>query len=102
MIDILKHPILFGLIGGVITYLILHFDTRFENRKFNNNNQTQSSKCSCPQLYTTLKVPLIIGALTWVMASYFEECKDTIAGTNDLENSLSIFDQDMFTDVPEF
>ena len=102
MNDILKHPILFGLIGGIITFIILHFDTRFENKKFNNSNQVQNLKCSCPKLYTTLKVPLIIGALTWVMATYFEESKDTIVSTSNLENSLSIFDQDMFTDVPEF
>ena len=46
------NPVLFGLLGGVITYIILYFDTILES--------------------------------------------------NNSENSLSIFDQDLFTDVPDF
>ena len=96
------NPILFGLVGGIITYIILYFDTKFENKKFRNKKIGISDKCGCPYLYTTLKVPLIIGALTWVMATYFEDTKTTLLESNNSEHSLSIFDQDLFTDVPDF
>lgn len=96
------NPILFGLLGGLATYLILYFDTKFENKKFRNKKYDIDSKCKCPNLYTTLKVPLIIGALTWVIATYFEDSKTTVIESNNSENSVSLFDQDLFTDVPDF
>ena len=37
------------------------------------NEITDDGKCSCPSFYVTLKVPLIIGALVWATASYFDK-----------------------------
>lgn len=97
------NPVLFGLIGGILTYIILYFDTRFENKKFSNKKNSSDAKCKCPSLYITLKVPLIIGVLTWVIATYFEDNNSTVISTKDIEESVvSEFDQDIFTDVPDF
>jgi len=97
------NPVLFGLIGGILTYLILYLDNRFENKKFSNRKNSLDAKCKCPSLYITLKVPLIIGVLTWVIATYFEDNNSTILNTNDIEETIvSEFDQDIFTDVPDF
>ena len=99
------NPILFGLIAGVITYVILYVDVNYENKKLNMKTTTsEDGKCSCPSFYVTLKVPLIIGALVWATASYFDK-KDaeTVLGYDEfISNSSSLFDQDVFTDMPNF
>lgn len=96
------NPILFGLAAGVITYLILYVDVNYENKKLSSQPVPENDgKCSCPSFYVTLKVPLIIGALVWACATYFEtgDKTDTDIFVN---SSPSIFDQDVFTDLPDF
>ena len=48
-----------------------------------------------------MKVPLIIGSLVWSAASYFDQSKQLI-DESFLSNSTSLFDQDVFTDLPNF
>ena len=96
------NPLLFGLMAGIVTYVILYFDVKFENSKNDNSN----NKCSCPTLNANYKLPLIIGGIVWATASYFENMTVHEA-TNEvtlqyLTDSTSVFDQDIFTDMPDF
>lgn len=92
------NPIVFGLIAGVITYLILYLDINYENKKLNINKQ-KDGKCYCPKLILSLKVPLIIGAIVWAAANYFES---DITDETFINNSISSFEQELFTDQPDF
>lgn len=96
------NPILFGLIAGVITYIILYIDVNYENKKLKLKTSTsEDGKCMCPSLYITLKVPLMIGALVWATASYFDQTEKEISDVF-INSSSSLFDQDVFTDLPDF
>lgn len=98
------NPIIFGLIAGVVTYLILFLDINYENKKTDLSKRLEG-KCYCPKLILSLKIPLIVGAIVWAAANYFENMK---VKSVDRENiisyidSLSEFDQDLFTDNPDF
>lgn len=98
------NPIIFGLIAGIVTYLILFLDINYENKKKDLSKQLEG-KCYCPKLILSLKIPLIIGAIVWAAANYFENIKkvseDQIT-INQSINILSDFDQDIFTDKPDF
>ena len=96
------NPILFGLVAGVITHIILYVDINYENKKFKlKPNTDEDGKCRCPSLYVTLKVPLMIGALVWATASYFDQTENNITDVF-VNSSSSLFDQDVFTDMPDF
>lgn len=98
------NPVLFGLIAGIVTYIILFIDVKFENNKFKIKSKKVDGKCVCPTLYVTLKVPLIIGAIIWWAATYFEsftsiaEIEEEFVGGE----SSPLFEQDLFTDQPDF
>ena len=97
------NPILFGLIAGVITYVILYVDVNYENKKLKMKPTTsEDGKCSCPSFYVTLKIPLILGALVWATASYFDKKDVEPVYEEFMSNSSSLFDQDVFTDMPNF
>ena len=91
------NPIVFGLIAGVVTYLILYLDVNFENKKLKLGNQEE--KCFCPKLNLSIKVPLIIGAIVWAAANYFESI--TVEDTF-INDTISSFEQELFTDQPNF
>ena len=94
------NPIVFGLIAGVITYLILYLDINYENKKININiNKQQDGKCYCPKLILSLKVPLIIGAIVWAAANYFDS---DITDETFINDYISSFEQELFTDQPDF
>ena len=94
------NPILFGLVAGVITYLILYVDVNYENKKIKPSTN-EDGKCQCPSLYVTLKVPLMIGALVWATASYFDKNETDVSDVF-VNSSTSLFDQDVFTDLSDF
>ena len=96
------NPILFGLIAGVITYIIIYVDVKYENKKLKMKSISNNSKCSCPIFYVTLKVPLIIGALVWASISYLDNNKFDSINDDFMNNSTSLFDQDIFSDMPNF
>ena len=102
------NPLLFGLIAGIITYIVLYFDYKFENKKYESKNvDSIDGKCSCPSLMVTLKLPLIIGIIVWGTAYYFEKINKCNViqpiSLQYLTDSTSVFDeQDVFTDMPEF
>lgn len=101
------NPIVFGLIGGVITYLFLYLDINHENKKISLSKKTEG-KCYCPKLILSLKVPLIIGIIIWAAANYFESINKKVVSnelsnlTSFLSDSYSEFDQELFTDKPNF
>ena len=95
------NPILFGLIAGIITYIIIYVDVKYENKKLKMKSFSEDGKCSCPSLYVTLKVPLIIGALVWASISYLDN-KSNDVYEEFMNNSSSLFDQDIFSDMPNF
>lgn len=66
-----NHPIVFGLIAGLVTYIILLLDSKFENKRIKLKNKL-SDDCNCPMLKPSIKLPLIIGALVWATATYFK------------------------------
>lgn len=98
------NPIIFGLIAGIVTYLILFLDINYENKKTDLTKRLEG-KCYCPKLILSLKIPLIVGAIVWAAANYFENIKvvseDQINMGSYIE-SLSDFDQELFTDNPGF
>lgn len=98
------NPIIFGLIAGIVTYLILFLDINYENKKTDLTKRLEG-KCYCPKLILSLKIPLIVGAIVWAAANYFENIKvvskDQINMSSFIE-SLSDFDQELFTDNPGF
>ena len=96
------NPILYGLIAGIITYVILYIDVNFENKRFNFKKSEVDGKCICPKFYVTLKVPIMIGALVWTIISYFYDLNQEQEIKDILSNSTSLFDQDLFTDMPDF
>tara|TARA_X000000950_G_C13900314_1_gene654614 strand:- start:908 stop:1219 length:312 start_codon:yes stop_codon:yes gene_type:complete len=97
------NPILFGLIAGVITYIILYVDVNYENKKLKMKSfSLEEGKCTCPIFYVTLKVPLIIGAVVWAAISYLENNQGEQIYDEFMNNSSSLFDQDIFSDMPNF
>ena len=79
------NPIVFGLIAGIVTYLILYLDLNYENKKINLNKKN-NDKCYCPKPVLSLKIPLIIGSIVWAAANYFESIiKDMIEQVNMLQ-----------------
>jgi hypothetical protein len=96
------NPILYGLVAGIITYIILYVDVNFENKRFNFKKSQTDGKCICPKFYVTLKVPIMIGALVWTIISYFYDFNQEQEVKELLSNTTSLFDQDLFTDMPEF
>ena len=97
------NSILFGLLAGIITYIILYVDVNYENKKLKMKPyQTEEGKCSCPCFYVTLKVPLIIGALVWATASYLDNNEGNVIYEDYMNNSSTLFDQDIFSDMPNF
>lgn len=96
------NPILYGLIAGIITYIILYVDVNFENKRINFKKSQADGKCICPKFYVTLKVPIMIGALVWTIISYFYDLNEEQEIKEILSNSTTLFDQDLFTDIPDF
>ena len=92
------NPIVFGLIAGGVTYLILYLDINFENKKLKIGKD--EGKCICPKLNLSIKVPLIIGAIVWAAANYFE----TVPTSEEsfINDSISSFEQELFTNQPNF
>ena len=98
------NPIIFGLIAGIVTYLILFLDINYENKKTDLAKKLEG-KCYCPKLILSLKIPLILGALVWAAANYFQNLKLVSKDEmkiNSYVETLSDFDQDLFTDNPGF
>ena len=81
------NPIVFGLIAGVVTYLILYLDINYENKRI--TLKKDEDKCICPKLILSFKVPLIIGAIVWAAANYFESLK--VDDTTFINDSISSF-----------
>ena len=96
------NPILYGLVAGIITYIVLYVDVNFENKRLNFKKSNTDGKCICPKFYVTLKVPIMIGALVWTIISYFYDLNQEQEIKEILSNSTSLFDQDLFTDIPDF
>lgn len=100
------NPLLFGLIAGMITYIVLYLDFKFENSKIDLKKINDDGKCKCPSLFVTLKLPLIMGGIVWAIACYFENLKCIDVSIDNklpyLSDSTSVFDQDVFTDMPDF
>ena len=90
------NPIIFGLIAGIVTYLINYLDVNYENKKININ---KDEKCICPKLKLSIKLPLIIGSIVWAASNYFETVTPDESFIN---NSISAFEQELFTDQPNF
>ena len=98
------NPIIFGLIAGVVTYLILFLDINYENKKTDLSKRLEG-KCYCPKLILSLKIPLIVGAIVWAAANYFENLRISVGEENNITSyldSISDFDQELFTDIPNF
>ena len=96
------NPILYGLVAGIITYIILYVDVNFENKRLNFKKSNTDGKCICPKFYVTLKVPIMIGALVWTIISYFYDLNQEQEVKELLSNTTTLFDQDLFTDMPDF
>lgn len=94
------NPIIFGLIAGLLTFFILFVDTRFENNKFQYKSRYNENKCVCPKLYTTMKVPLIIGTLIWLLCTYLFPNNDV---ETNLDDSYKFFDNyEIISEFPTF
>lgn len=96
------NPILYGLVAGIITYIILYVDVNFENKRLNFKKSNTDGKCICPKFYVTLKVTIMIGALVWTIISYFYDLNQEQEVKELLSNTTTLFDQDLFTDMPDF
>tara|TARA_B100001248_G_scaffold117146_1_gene87610 strand:- start:1508 stop:1816 length:309 start_codon:yes stop_codon:yes gene_type:complete len=96
------NPILYGLVAGIITYIVLYVDVNFENKRLNFKKSNTDGKCICPKFYVTLKVPIMIGALVWTIISYFYDLNQEQEVKELLSNTTTLFDQDLFTDMPDF
>ena len=91
------NPIIFGLIAGIITYLILYIDFNYENKKLN----LYSNKCKCPKFKIKFKLPLIIGTIVWASSNYFS----SINNNNNVKITkldITNLEQELFTDRPRF
>ena len=62
MINIKFDPTLISIIGAFITYLVIYYDTHFENNRLYKKN---IYKLKCPNINITYKAPIIIGLLIY-------------------------------------
>lgn len=100
-----NHPIVYGIIAGIITYVISLLDVRLENKKLKLQKDISDDKCLCPDIKVSLKLPFIIGALVWACATYFKSLFNKQVEINN--ETSSIFDPDLsdlpqLEDIPEF
>ena len=100
----ISNPIIFGLIAGIITYLILFLDINYENKKINLSKKIEG-KCYCPKLILSLKIPLIVGTIVWTAANYFQNIIIATENKNNIDSftdTMSNFEFELFTDKPDF
>ena len=89
---------MYGIIAGIITYIICVLDVRLEKKKIDLQKEVDNEQCLCPEIKVSLKLPFIIGGLVWACATYFKSIfNEQVAINND---TSSIFDPDL-SDLPE-
>jgi hypothetical protein len=98
-----NHPIVFGLVAAVITFIIVKLDVSLENKRLKLKMDTDENY-KCPLLKTSLKLPFIIGGLVWAVAVYFKSEFSSSLNAMELMNdgsSSSILPKDLelFTDM---
>lgn len=100
-----NHPIVFGILAAIITYVIAHLTTSLENKRIKLKMKTNENY-KCPMQKVSLLLPLIIGGLVWASATYFQSSFSNNASNMELEGmnggySTSILDKDLelFTDM---
>jgi hypothetical protein len=63
--DIIKNPVVIGLVAGVITYMYMGWSLEEKNKK--------NKKHKKPQEEVNLMIPLVVGVIMWFLAyGYFE------------------------------
>jgi len=96
----INDPIIFGLVAGVISYLIIHLDAEFENKK---NNVNISNKCKCPLLKPSIKLPLLISVIVWYCAHYYSNLGNNTSSDVFVDTEMSMFEDNLtFTDLAVF
>ena len=97
-----NHPIVFGVVAAIITFIIVKLDVSLENKRLKLKMETEENY-KCPLLKTSLKLPFIIGGLVWAVAVYFKS--EFSSSLNNMElmdgSSSSILPKDLelFTDM---
>ena len=90
----ITNPLLYGLFGFIITYLIIMVEIKLENKKYNLKNSVINEQCQCPELKLSIKIPLLIGVLVWLSSYILLNNKPT-----DILSSNSVVDSFVY---PEF
>lgn len=95
MNNINSYPLIFSIIAVIITYIIIYYDTIYENIKLDKLN-----KKKCHKIQFTFKAPLIIGLVVWIGITYYIENYNNNGISNEILSSSSLFnlDQEILTD----
>lgn len=77
--DIIKNPVILGLVAGVLTYLYMKWNKSENGKKTKGKkNRTKNKENDEQNEYTSLIIPAVVAAIVWFMAyGYFEYSKPT-------------------------
>jgi hypothetical protein len=81
--DIVKNPVILGLVAGVLTYLYMKWNKREDEKKGKGRkNKNKNKDKSEDSEYTSLIIPAVVAAIVWFMAyGYFEYSKPSVQQT---------------------
>lgn len=99
----IKNPILIGVCSAILIYCILYIENRRKEKDPSIQNQVlQNGSIS-------LKLPIIVGLMMWGASYLYKStailCPSKPVTTSSpvaMSKSMNIFDQDIFTEQPDF
>ena len=92
-----SNPLIFAIIAGIITYIIMHFDTQKRKKHIKQGNFDR----------IPLTLPILYSLLVWFVGYYFTHKKIPIdVSTNNLSDTISpdlnVDGQELFTKLIRF
>ena len=101
----LNNPIVFGLIGSLIIYVILLLEKRQINNREIAKAKLNNTTLNIDKSNISLKLPIIVGVMMWGSTSYFNTLDSDNQPNINIQSrgrSIPILDQEIFTDRADF
>lgn len=93
----ISNPIVFAIIAGIITYVIIYFDTQKRKKHIRQGNTDR----------IPLTLPIVFGAFVWFVGYYFTHKKISVnvnVGNmmNDATSNIGSDEQELITELFRF